>query len=468
MVSTSAASTMSDARRRYPHQPSHGTVPDAHRTPDAHIAVVVKCWPRLSETFIAQEMAGLEARGLNLMIYSLRYRTDPTIHPAHARVRAPIAYLPQYLKDDMLRVMRAWWTVRRLPGFSLARQRFLHDLIRDRTFHRIRRWGQAMVLAAEMPATIERIYAHFLHTPASVARYAAIMRGLPWSGSGHAKDIWTSQEWELRSKLADADWLITCTNFAFTRLKGLVANSSRVQLVYHGLDLAHLPVPPNREHRRDGSDPADPVVILSVGRCVPKKGYDDLLEALARLPAQLHWRFEHIGGGVLEQELKERASGLGIADRCTWLGALPSADVFAAYARGDIFVLASKTAADGDQEGMPNVLQEAGYQGMAIVSTRSAGIAEFVADGVNGLLVAPAAPDELRGAILRLARDPALRARLGAQATHVVRTQFSFENGIDRIATALRGPSPTTSAEERTDESVSAGPTLAYQVGPTS
>src|SRR4051794_33739174 len=98
--------------------------------PLAQIAVVVKCWPPLSETFIAQEMAGLEARGFNLTIYSLRYRTDPTIHPAHARVRAPIVYLPQYLKDDTLRVVRAWWKVRRLPGFSVARQRFFHDLIR--------------------------------------------------------------------------------------------------------------------------------------------------------------------------------------------------------------------------------------------------------------------------------------------------------------------------------------------------
>lgn len=325
-----------------------------------------------------------------------------------------------------------------------------------------------MVLAAEMPATIERIYAHFLHTPASVARYAAIMRGLPWSGSGHAKDIWTSQEWELRRKLADADWLITCTKVAFTRLKDLVADSSRVQLFYHGLGLAHLPLPPIRECRRDGSDPANPVVILSVSRCVQKKGHDDLLDALARLPAQLHWRFEHIGGGILDEELKGRANRLGIANRCTWLGAQPSAEVFAAYARCDIFALASKTAADGDQEGMPNVLQEAGYQGMAIVSTRSAGIAELVEDGVNGLLVAPAAPDELCAAISRLVRDPALRAHIGAQATHVVQTQFSFENGIDRIATALLGPSRTTSTDERTDEGVSGGPTLVHYVGPTS
>ena len=60
---------------------------------DARIAVVVKCWPRLSETFIAQEMTGLEARGLKLVIYSLRLPTDPAIHPAHARVKAVLTYL---------------------------------------------------------------------------------------------------------------------------------------------------------------------------------------------------------------------------------------------------------------------------------------------------------------------------------------------------------------------------------------
>src|SRR5579872_1666713 len=95
------------------------------------IAVVVKCWPRLSETFIAQEVAGLEARGLRLVIYSLRLPTDPAIHPVHARVKAPIAYLPEYLRNDPGRVLKAWWKVRRLPGYRAARQRFLHDLWRD-------------------------------------------------------------------------------------------------------------------------------------------------------------------------------------------------------------------------------------------------------------------------------------------------------------------------------------------------
>lgn len=412
---------------------------------DARIAVVVKCWPRLSETFIAQEMAGLEARGLKLVIYSLRLPTDPAIHPVHARVKAPIVYLPEYLKNDPLRVLRSWWKARRLPGYRTARARFLKDLWRDRTPNRMRRFGQAMVLAAEMPSGIERMYAHFIHTPASATRYAALMRGLPWSASAHAKDIWTSQEWELRDKLADIDWLITCTQYGLGRLRQLVSDRDRLRLVYHGLDLANLPAPPpvsgsGARSRRDGSDPKDPVVILSVGRRVAKKGYDDLLAALARLPKDLNWRFEHIGAGVLGDTFEQTAAELGIAERCTWHGARPQAEVFAAYKRADIFVLASKTADDGDREGMPNVLQEAGYQHMAIVSTRSAAIGEFIADNDNGLLADPAAPDQLAVALEKLCRNPELRARFGARANEIVRTRFSYEAGVDWIARALAQP----------------------------
>lgn len=415
---------------------------------DARIAVVVKCWPRLSETFIAQEMAGLEARGLKLVIYSLRLPTDPAIHPVHARVKAPIVYLPEYLKNDPLRVLRAWWKARKLPGYRKAWSRFLHDLVRDRTPNRVRRFGQAMVLAAEIPAGVERLYAHFIHTPASATRYAAIMRGLPWSASAHAKDIWTSEEWELRTKLADIDWLITCTQYALGRLKELVSDQGRLRLVYHGLDLANLPVPPTKRSRRDGSDPKDPVVILSVGRRVAKKGYDDLLAALAMLPKDLNWRFEHIGAGVLGDSFEHMAEQLGIGDRCIWHGARPQAEVFSGYQRADIFVLASKTADDGDREGMPNVLQEAGYQRMAIVSTRSAAIGEFITDNDNGLLADPAAPDQLAVALERLARDPDLRALFGARANEVVRTRFSYEAGVDWIARSLAQPANASLAPQ--------------------
>ena len=210
---------------------------------DPRVALVLKGWPRLSETFIAQEIAGLEARGVALEIWSLRRPTDKARHPVHDRVAARTVYLPEYLKDDPRRVFAAWRKARHLPGYQAARRKFLADLRRDPSSNRLRRWGQALVLAAELPPSIERLYAHFLHTPSSVTRYAATMRGLPWSVSAHAKDIWTSEPWEVAEKLADCSWLVTCTAMGLQRLKELAPRPERLKLVYHGLDFAHLPPP---------------------------------------------------------------------------------------------------------------------------------------------------------------------------------------------------------------------------------
>ncbi len=420
----------------------------------ARVAVVLKGWPRLSETFIAQELAGLEARGVALEIWSLRRPTDKIHHPVHDRVTARTVYLPEYLKDDPRRVFEGWRKARGLPGYVGARQKFVADLKRDPTANRVRRWGQALVLAAELPPSIDRLYAHFLHTPASVTRYAAALRGLPWSVSAHAKDIWTSEAWELSEKLDDCAWLVTCTAIGLRRLKELAPHPERLRLVYHGLDFAHLPPPPPPRPRRDGTAAADPVVILSIGRKVEKKGYEDLLEALAMLPRDLHWRFEHVGAGGLSDALKAQAAALGIAQRCVWHGAQPQKAVFAALARADLFVLASKKAADGDQDGLPNVLMEAAHQGLPLVSTHAAAIGEFIDDGSNGLLVAPAAPGELAIALARLVGNPDLRTRLAARAAETLRARFSFDSGVDWIAAALGGQgmdqqrSPTARAAE--------------------
>src|SRR5919204_5810811 len=233
------------------------------------VAFVLKGSPRLSEAFIAQEIAALERGGLDFLIVSLRRPTYNRLHPVHREIRAAVHYLPEYLYQAPLRVVRAWWSIRKLPTYKTARAQWLRDLRRDPTPNRIRRFGQALVLAAELPRDVGRLHAHFLHTPASVARYTAILRGLPWSGSAHAKDIWTTPAWEKREKLAACDWLVTCTRVNRDHLAAL-APANRVALVYHGIDLSRFPLYRTPRPPRDGS--GEPVVILSVARLVEKKG----------------------------------------------------------------------------------------------------------------------------------------------------------------------------------------------------
>src|SRR5690606_21584362 len=162
-------------------RPPHRRLNRPHIAMAGRIAVFVKGYPRLSETFIAQEIRGLEQRGLKLVIVSLRHPTDPDVHPVHREIAAPVLYLPEYLEDDRPRVRRAWARVRGRPGYREAWELFRADFARDRTDNRIRRFGQAMVAAAELPPDIGLFYVHYLHTPASVGRYAARILGLPWA-----------------------------------------------------------------------------------------------------------------------------------------------------------------------------------------------------------------------------------------------------------------------------------------------
>jgi glycosyltransferase involved in cell wall biosynthesis len=402
--------------------------------PPRRVAVVVKGYPRLSETFIAQEILALEGRGLDLSIVSLRRPTDPAVHPVHRLISAACLYLPEYLYQEPVRVWRGWRLAGRAAGYRRARRAWFVDLLRDPTPNRVRRFGQALVLAAELPPDIGHLHAHFLHTPASVARYAALLLGLPWSVSAHAKDIWTSPAWEKREKLAEASWAVTCTAAGRDHLAALAPRPETVWLCYHGIDPVRFPPVPRRPAGGDGSDPQRPAVLLSVGRAVAKKGYDDLLAALALLPRDLAWRFVHIGGGELRRSLARRAARLGIADRVDWRGAQPQPEVLAAYRAADLFVLAAKIARDGDRDGLPNVLMEAQSQRLACVATSLSGIPELIEDGTTGLLVPPADPAALARAIERLIRDPGRRAALGAAGEARVRRDFAMPAAIDLLA----------------------------------
>lgn len=397
------------------------------------VAFVLKGYPRLSETFIAQEILALEERGLDILIVSLRHPTDRKRHPIHERIRASVLYLPEYLYREPLRVLRGWWRARRLPGYAAAKDLWWRDLRRDPTPNRIRRFGQALVLAAELPPQYRRLHAHFIHTPGSVTRYAARLLGLPWSASAHARDIWITPEWEKREKLADCLWAATCTAHNVTHLSAL-GDPAKVALVYHGLDFSRFPEPPMRRPLRDGRDSADPVRLLTVGRAVEKKGFDLLLQALAMLPGDLHWRLTHIGGGPLLKQLKEQASQLGIADRVEWLGPQSQDTVIASYRSADVFVLACKRDRDGDMDGLPNVLMEAQSQGLACAASAISAIPELIIDGETGLLVPAEDAELLSVAIGRLIVDPALRDRLGIAGAARVRSRFGMSAGIDELA----------------------------------
>jgi glycosyltransferase involved in cell wall biosynthesis len=401
------------------------------------IGIVLKGYPRLSETFISQEILSLQKLGFDFHIISLRHPTDKAIHPVNREITFPVTYLPEYIHDDPIRVVKAWWNVRRFSGYPKALQYFRKDIVRDFTRNRLRRFAQGMVIASEFNGHVSAYYSHFLHTPTSATRYASMITGRPFAISAHAKDIWTSPDWEIAEKLEDCNWLATCTAGARDHLQKLTTRPDKIHLIYHGLDLYRFPAPSKPVSMRRGEDAQNSLRIITVGRAVVKKGLDNLLNALALLSKDLYWQWTHIGGGELKEQLILQAKELGVSGNCNFCGALDQTEVIAAYNASDLFVLPCRIDKNGDRDGLPNVIVEAQSQGLAVISTPISGIPELIEHNENGILVEPDNPELLASAIHRLAADPELRNKMGSNGEKKVRTGFDHLSKVTDLADLL-------------------------------
>ncbi len=237
----------------------------------------------------------------------------------------------------------------------------------------------------------------------------------------------------MTEKIDDCAWLTTCSLAARNQLAALASEPGKITLTYHGIDPLRFPPTHIERAPRDGSNSEDPLRILAVGRAVEKKGLNVLIDALALLPPTLHWRLEHVGGGELLDGLRRQAGKAGIGDRIEWRGAMTQDRVIDRYRAADLFVLPSRIADDGDRDGLPNVLLEAQSQGLACIASNVSAVPELIEDGATGIMVRPDDAAALARAIGDLARDPARRRELGRAGAAKVRSEFSFEDGIESL-----------------------------------
>ena len=181
-----------------------------------------------------------------------------------------------------------------------------------------------------------------------------------------------------------------------------------------------------------------PPHFVATGRLVGKKGPHLTLLAFARVLAQHpDARLRIIGVGELLSICQDVAAALGLSDAVTFLGAQPHAQVQEEMRRARAFVQHSVTAADGDSEGTPVAVLEAGASGLPVISTRHGGIQDVVIDGTTGLLVDERDVDGMARSMLALARDPAKAAVLGTNAFHHVRRHYSHEHSNGRVQRVL-------------------------------
>lgn len=386
------------------------------------IAYLVRRFPRLSETFVLNEFLEVRRAGWELRLYALLDAGEKVTHPEALNLVPEVGYV-----NLAGRPWRSRWRLLRGASAQLATRpaglrRVLWALLSHyRSIPALRNAAEGLWLAGELRKQgVSHLHAHFAHSPAAVAYFCRLAGGPPFSFTAHAKDLYTTPPSDLRVRARAASFVITCTESNGRHLRALLSGEAGVPIhvIHHGTNLERFH--PDRRCPERG-------LIVSVGRMVPKKGFPNLVRALDLLARSgCDFRCELYGGGEQRGELEAMADELGLGGRLSFHGARPVDDIVAAYARATVFVLAPVVLADGDRDGIPNVLVEALAAGAPVVSTRISGIPELIEDGVEGILVEPEDSEALAAAIHRLLSDGDLAARMAAAGRRKVERDFDL------------------------------------------
>ena len=414
-------------------------------TPQTHaprVGYVLKMYPRFSETFIVHEILQQEAAGTHVEIFSLRLPIDGRFHEALARVQAPVTYLSREHKASL------FWSALREAAHEVP-------TITDHLEELLAAPEDEALAAVELAGAIRRsglehLHAHFGSIAAEVARLAARLTGITYSFTAHAKDIFHEDvvAAELATKLREAHTTVTVSEFNKAHLRReFGADAAGVVRLYNSVDLEAFPF------AAKGETPG-PARIAAVGRLVEKKGFGDLVTAVAALVDEgrdVH--LDLVGTGPLEAALTEQVRELGLTDHVTMHGALPQTSVREIVADASVFAAPCVIGADGNRDGLPTVLLEALALGTPAVSTPVTGIPEIVRHEETGLLVPESDPTALAAAIARTLDDPAGSAERSRAARALLEADFDFRDhavtlqGIFREAIASRADAPTRERE---------------------
>lgn len=440
------------------------------------VSYVVRTMPKLSETFVLRELTALHAQGVPLEIWTLvpgdPAETDkvPEFAAIAGLVRAvpsgPRGLVRMMLTLLGLLVRRPWRTVR---AIAWAARWSAHD----RDPRQIAALPYAAWLATR--ARGRHFHAHFANTPATTALLAAMLSAPRRTASftGHARDLYTATSRAfLREKLGRAAFAVVGTFVTEGFVREVAPAGTEVVLARHGVEWTG----DHDASRRS----VEPGLVVGVGRLVEKKGFADLLVALAAaaergagvrmgrdddaaapdapdLPSEAAdgdtapepaapaapttppgARLLLVGGGPLEATLRDAARTLGIEDRVEFLGARSQAEIGGLLERAAVFALPCVVDADGDADTFPLAIVEAMRQGVPVLTTAVGEMGLVLGDGVTARVVAPGEPEALGAALTALLSDPPAAERIGAAGRELARRDYDTAKAVQPLADAFR------------------------------
>ncbi len=396
------------------------------------VGYVLKVFPRVSETFVINEVLALESFEQPVSVFSLHHPAESVAHGILDRLQAPVHYVEDVEADeDYVAAARRWLTRR------LEVDRRKRDLYLPRKYVRLALGLARLGLASR----VEHFHAHFASRSGHVALLAANLAGISYSITAHAKDIYHSDVDldVLRWKIRHAKFVATVTDYNLRYLKAVLGDdyetAKKVIRIYNGVELSRV--------HSDLPASSGPPLLLGIGRLVEKKGFDVLIDACRILrDAGSTFRCEIVGGGDLECVLSRQIANLDLSDVVTLRGSLTTEQVALRLREAAVVTLPCVVGGDGNVDALPTVLLEAMAAGRALVSTRVSGVPEIVEHECNGLLVEPGDASSLASALAALPAHPERAAEMGRHGRRLAAEKFDLYKNASGVRDLMLADSP--------------------------
>jgi len=397
------------------------------------VAYLMSRFPKLTETFVLDEILELERRGVAVEVFPLWREPAEIVHAEARPVVSRAHFAPTLnsaiLRDNLRCLLDApsvyLGTLATLVWSNLRSPRFLAGALAI--------YPKACSFALRMRALgVRHVHAHFASHPAAAAFVIGRIAGIPCSFTAHGSDLHREQAM-LAEKVAEAKFVVAISQFNRRFILDRVGQSfaDKIRVIHCGVDLARHPL---------HASTSGALEIGCVGTLHAVKGQRYLLDACGELSGQgIDWRCHLIGDGPDRRALEARARELGIVERVVFHGNCEREKVRALLVGMDVVAAPSVPTPDGRREGIPVALMEAGASGLPLVASRLSGIPELVVDGETGLLVEPGDSHGLAVALARLAAEPETRERLGAAVRERIAVEFSLGRSVERLSLEMLG-----------------------------
>lgn len=388
----------------------------------------------------------MEKIGVSIQIFALTNPHEKVVQMQVNQVQAPVHYMDEDIQPrSLMNRLNENAKVARLyfKGYLRSMVYIAANRIIDQGYTASSRWEcflQAVhlvyLLAQQEGNTVKKIdhlHAHFAHDPALIAYLVHLMTGIPFSFTAHARDLYQVPEKALTDRIRQANAVITCCAANLEYLNQIApSQQSKFSLVYHGVNLKDFQQVPNR----DASSVPENPIILSVGRLVEKKGFQDLLQALYIVKERGEpFHCTIYGDGPLCEQLERWIEEHGMAGEVRLMGDCTQQELMSIYQKATLFVLTPVQTEDGDRDGIPNVLLEAMAVGLPVITTAVAGIPELVENNQNGLIYQPHDVEGISSGIIELLRNADKRKQLGGAASKKVSEHFDITQAANRLKT---------------------------------